>query len=250
MIKVEDWYVKECLATQVNGVDVFDVRMEKPDGMDMIHRMPRKVIEYRAAEYDIDPSTEEGKQQIFDIMLHEPFVEEDEDVVRRASTGNPRKDDPVNLWSAPSRAQARDAHLARIETAKRTKVNVVWDKNPARSGSPRKPKGPVVDSACRSFLDHPVDQEFMNMHKTIVRLTRHQLGAQVLPNNELPPRKTGGPTHLDDGIVRRNKVLEREAKGLPEEDDDQLTHAQAMLAGKREMVPSRKKKIKVRKRQR
>jgi len=210
---MEDWHVKE-VTTEMHesGEEVFVVRMEQPSGVDKIHKMPTKIIGYRAAEFDIDHTTEEGRAQIIDMALHEIHIDEDEAVVRRASLGIPRATDAVHLWNASSRAEARKARLKQVEEVKKQKVNIVWDKNPPR-GASRKlvAKAEEVDSSCSAFVDHQVDEEQFENHKKLVRWVRHKLGAQILPESELP-RVAAPKQHLDDGLQRRNEILRNEQR--------------------------------------
>lgn len=67
------------------------------------HVMPHDVLEWRAAEYGIDPS---DVDTLMDIVLAEPYLTEEEQ-----STG-------ANLADAATVQEAREAHLARCAKAK------------------------------------------------------------------------------------------------------------------------------------
>jgi hypothetical protein len=72
--------------------------------------MPQTILEWRAAEYGIDPTDTET---LLDIVLHEPHLpmdepDEDEPQAMRYAQGGP------TLWEADSTTKARDAHLERV----------------------------------------------------------------------------------------------------------------------------------------
>ncbi|MCX4813695.1 hypothetical protein OG601_24150 [Streptomyces sp. NBC_01239] len=107
------------------------VRFVKPDGNGHHYIFPQDTLVSRAAEYDIDPM---DVDTLLDIVLHEQFVNPDDDDKVTAGMRSPalknqgkfRKGDlmPTNLFNAPTIEHARDAHLARIDYAKKNKVQV------------------------------------------------------------------------------------------------------------------------------
>ncbi|MFF4552702.1 hypothetical protein [Streptomyces sp. NPDC001422] len=113
------------------------VDMIKPDGTGHRHVFPKVTLEYRAAEYDIDPT---AVDQLLDIVLHEPYAPHPDDPLKGedpaaeagllspalVSRGAARKGDliPTTLYTAPDAATAREAHLLRIEHGKANNVRV------------------------------------------------------------------------------------------------------------------------------
>lgn len=106
-----------------------------------LHAFPKATLDYRAAEYDLDP---DDTDLLLDVILHERFIPDPTDprnfdsdpaaraghVVQlpagargvRAAAGRPV---PAWLGNADTIAQARAAHLARIEHVKTTVARVV-----------------------------------------------------------------------------------------------------------------------------
>ena len=86
--------------------DVIDVQreMELADGSIIRgkHAFPVDTLEWRAAEYGIDPA---DLDTLLDIVLHEPFL------------GEPDQPDML-LYDAPTVEEARAYHLARIDAVK------------------------------------------------------------------------------------------------------------------------------------
>lgn len=105
----EKWTVQEVRARVVGGAPCWQVRMIRPDGMPCVHVMPQNILEWRAAEYGIDPV---DTDTLLEIVLHEPHMlvtEETEDQPARYA------DDGPALKEAVSTAAARTAHLARVK---------------------------------------------------------------------------------------------------------------------------------------
>ncbi|MER5750613.1 hypothetical protein [Streptomyces sp. NPDC002088] len=104
----EKWTVQEVRARQVDGTPCWQVRVLRADGQPHVHVMPQDVLEWRAAEYGIDPT---DTDTLLEIVLHEPHMaltEETEDEPARYAAG------PA-LWEADSTATARTAHLDRVK---------------------------------------------------------------------------------------------------------------------------------------
>lgn len=86
-----------------NGVNLLTVTMDlvQDDGTVIpgTHTFPEDTMEWRAAEYGIDPA---DLDTLLDIVLHEPHLPDD--------------DQPeLSLHNAPTIDAARDRHLARIK---------------------------------------------------------------------------------------------------------------------------------------
>lgn len=103
----------------------FYVTRRVPDGTLHTHVFPQAAFEWRAAEYGLDDPAE-----ILDVILHErlrPRKNHDD----RVSLATPAKktakaeaDEPVDLWTAKSTSEARDAHRAAIAAVK-SKTRIV-----------------------------------------------------------------------------------------------------------------------------
>lgn len=104
----EKWTIQEAAARNVDGTPCWQVRMLRADGRTIAHLMPQQTLEWRAAEYGIDP---EDVDTLLEIVLHEPHMaltDEAEDEPARYATG------PA-LWEADSTTTARVAHLRRVQ---------------------------------------------------------------------------------------------------------------------------------------
>lgn len=94
-------------------VDCCRVITRAADGHGLTHVFPKAALEWRAAEYGIDPA---DVDTLLDIVLHEQLLDDEE-----AATIGP------DLFEAPSTERARQAHLARIEACKRGRERIVLD---------------------------------------------------------------------------------------------------------------------------
>jgi hypothetical protein len=68
---------------------------------------PTDVFETRAAEYDIDMSTDKGWDDVLHVVFYERYLDDDPDE---------QLADPDNLFNAPTVAEARKALLNRVKT--------------------------------------------------------------------------------------------------------------------------------------
>lgn len=85
--------------------DLFAVRRADADGNEMyVHVFPKDTLEWRAAEYGIDP---DDFDTLLSIVLYEPLLSS-HDV-----------DHPKHLFNAGSIAEARDYHLGQINAVRK-----------------------------------------------------------------------------------------------------------------------------------
>lgn len=82
------------------------VSVRGPGGMQYEHAFPLATLEWRAAEYGIDPA---DIDTLLHVILHEPHLTAPEE-----NGGGPRDKSPT-LWEATSTAQAHAAHMKRIQ---------------------------------------------------------------------------------------------------------------------------------------
>ncbi|WP_435279346.1 hypothetical protein [Streptomyces sp. 1222.5] len=80
------------------------------DGHGLTHVFPKSTLEWRAAEYGIDPADVDA---LLDVILHERFVDDEQPGVAARS-----------LAQAASTGDARRAHLARIAALKKDRERV------------------------------------------------------------------------------------------------------------------------------
>lgn len=98
----------EFMAAEDDGLGHWSVKFKRTndDGSeeDGTHVFPHDILEWRAAEYGIDPA---NKELLLDIVLAEPYLTEDD------WNGSP------NIYDGKSTiAEARDAHISRCKKAK------------------------------------------------------------------------------------------------------------------------------------
>ncbi|MQY07746.1 hypothetical protein [Actinomadura macrotermitis] len=130
----------------VGQVECWRVAYRRPDGGLTGYVFPVETLEWRAAEYGIDPA---DVTTLLDIVLHEPFIPDPTDpasfagdaaaakgmtVPAAASGDRVAEGDPVPVWlyNAETIEQARAAHLARVAAVKRDRVRVA---TAARTGA-------------------------------------------------------------------------------------------------------------------
>lgn len=116
-------------------IECWAVAMTRPDGAKHGYVFPKFTFEQRAAEYGFDPADIET---LLDVVMHEQFVHspggEIEDAAAAqgmlspalVSNGMARKGQmvPTDLFNAPTIKHAREAHLARVAHAKKTRGRV------------------------------------------------------------------------------------------------------------------------------
>lgn len=82
----------------IGETEVWRVLIRNAAGSDGVtHIFPKHTLDWRAAEYGIDPA---DVDTLLDVILHEPHM--------------PEADGP-DLWTADNTGHARVAHLARVE---------------------------------------------------------------------------------------------------------------------------------------
>lgn len=86
---------------------LYDVTLDDGTVTGHGHSIPKETLEWRAAEYGLDPQTE--FETILDVVLAEPYIAADEQV--GSVVGE-------ELYDAPDIATARARHLARCARAK------------------------------------------------------------------------------------------------------------------------------------
>lgn len=104
----ETWTVGETTARQVGGTPCWQVSLVRPDGSTLIHLMPANTLDWRAAEFGIDPT---DVDTLLEVVLHEPHMPMTDDPEK----GPQFTDGGPDLWTADNTDTAREAHLARVQ---------------------------------------------------------------------------------------------------------------------------------------
>lgn len=127
------------------GMELWRVRLQRPDGSFREHIFPKMTLDARAAEYGIDPA---DVDVILDVILHEPFIAHPGDprnyaddpaakaghrvktanAIGVAKKGQEAPDVPAWLFNADSVSQAREAHLLRVAYCRKNTVRIVAQK--------------------------------------------------------------------------------------------------------------------------
>lgn len=173
------------------------------DGHTYRHAMPKSVIEWRAAEYGMDHTTPAGRQQIIDLVLHEPFMPAiDPQVLHRNSKGKRLSTDEVHLYNAPTRDLARNAHLSKLETTKANIAQVIWPQ--AGTVTSLQARGPMVHPMLQGILDHQPDQAGVESKTGMVTSIRVDLGLEPKP---APVQQPASNSYFNQAIQDRMTVV-------------------------------------------
>lgn len=86
--------------------------LTRPDGLPHRQTFPVDTLEWRAAEYDIDPA---DTDTLLDMVLSEPFLDPDPD------------DPALSLFDAPDIEQARAHHLKKVAKVQVDKDPKAWE---------------------------------------------------------------------------------------------------------------------------
>jgi hypothetical protein len=184
------------------GRDLWHITYQSTGGELRHHVFPKSTLDWRAAEYGIDPS---DTATLLDIVLHEPFVPNPDDPVtgtddpaaaaglvspapsisRSVLSGDLIPLVPTTLYTAESVEQAREAHLLRIQHAKTSRARISAPKGRQDPLAPIRQRG--VDPERVAVLADQVD-----------RLRRRLKGERV-------PDRDALSLPQDDALARRAK---------------------------------------------
>lgn len=166
---------------------------------------PKDTVEWRAAEYDMDASTPEGREAILDIILHEPHmpptIRPPEPMAKGRMLAMQRAKDEVHLYNAPTRAAAREAHLERVAKVKQNTYRVEWPKRAEKL----KNSSDEPEDIKQRVLAHEPNPEGIKEKFGIVMLQRAKLGLEKMPpgvERHRPP--------MDQAIIRQNRAIAQE----------------------------------------
>ncbi|WP_328494098.1 hypothetical protein OHS59_16185 [Streptomyces sp. NBC_00414] len=110
------------------GKEFWLVTMSLSGGLEHQHIFPIEALEWRAAEYGIDPA---DVDTLLDLILHEseipdPAQNRDDAALRKGWVTSTDSDaEPVTLFRCASASEARTAHMLRVKDVKQNKVCVV-----------------------------------------------------------------------------------------------------------------------------
>lgn len=187
------------------GMNFWGIAHPGVDNEGHIMYFPLDTVEWRAAEYDLDASTPEAREDIYDMIIHEFFVPRTAlKTLKQNAKGIWVNEDAVHLYNAPTKANALEAHRERLGKVKQSIIDVRW---PDR-GKPfqKNPAGQV--SMRQRLCDHQPDGESIEAKRAHVWKTRVALGLEkpaiVIPMERSVP---WDPT-LEKAVSNR-KVIER-----------------------------------------
>lgn len=159
------------------------------------HLLPADIFESRAAEYGIDPTTDEGWEDI----LHMVFVPVSD------SRAIPEKiEDPDFLYNAPTIEHARKAHLRTIRKAlgsrKLRGVPGVSEHRLLINEATRIAHSDAEDPIEFIKRTAPMSEEHIRVKQEYVRRHRHKVKARRLG---LDPNRAYSPAELEQHAKRR-----------------------------------------------
>jgi hypothetical protein len=148
--------IEQVYETAGNSADWWVVVMVDESGGRNNHAFPKDTLLWRAAEYGIDPA---DTATLLDIILHEPYIQDpaiaDPPAAAAIRTTVAGKRVPTTLATARTQADARTAHLARIEHVKANVRRIT------------SPQGKGVTDPLDLIRSHPVDQgRLAEIHET------------------------------------------------------------------------------------
>ncbi|MFE9391715.1 hypothetical protein [Streptomyces sp. NPDC006784] len=183
----EDWTITESGTKETtHGTEVYLVK-EDSLGERQYHSFPMETLEWRAAEYGIDPT---DFDTLIDVIAHEPYLDDPSDpaaVLADPATARgfvspavepragiaPLELVPTTLLNAESVELARGAHLERIAHVKQTRARVTRGKAKAK-GKTADPCAPVA-AAWAEFMDRGE----IDAKRAIVDRTRRKAAASA-----------------------------------------------------------------------
>lgn len=138
---------------------IYDVTFDNNSTTEHGHSIPKDTLEWRAAEYDLDPTTE--FETILDIVLTEPYIAPEDRVVGEG------------LHDAPDITMARTQHINRCAKAKlKHRISTRQQTGQARNG---KAAPHPLDMIRNDAIIDPVVVEIKKEH---VRRTRAEHGVR------------------------------------------------------------------------
>ncbi|MFC6884678.1 MULTISPECIES: hypothetical protein [Actinomadura] len=126
----DEYRVTAVEETAIGTTPCWMVTLVRPDGGRSGHVFPKSTLEWRAAEYGIDPDDIEA---LLDIVLHEPYLPDPGPTPEGARGAGAAPAAVPNVQAAAGDLaavrRARAVHLERIAGLKRTGVRVVQDED-------------------------------------------------------------------------------------------------------------------------
>lgn len=101
-----------------SGVDCWQVITRAADGHGLTHLFPKATLEWRAAEFGIDPDDVDA---LLDAVLHEAFIDDVED--------GPATD----ILAARNTSEAQQSHAVRIAAVKASREQIDLDRKSGKT---------------------------------------------------------------------------------------------------------------------
>jgi hypothetical protein len=220
----DQWNILKVEQHLISGQEVWAVDRQRQGDKDFKrHYFPNSTIEWRAAEYDLDHTTPEGRADILDIVLHEPFIARLNPQITppKPKTINGRlmmvseRAEEVHLYNAPTKGDALKAHRDRVARVKQ-QVAQVGASELARTL--RKSSNEPA-SMLQAIIDWLPDDDRVAEKRMAVFIQRAKMGLEVMPARVVKPRL------FDPSIVEQSKQIKLEiarsnknasAEGAPE----------------------------------
>ncbi|MFG1709250.1 hypothetical protein ACFLIM_39270 [Nonomuraea sp. M3C6] len=105
---------------------LWGVATVRPDGGRILHTFPHSTLEWRAAEYGIDPA---DSDTLLDVILHEPYLPNEDDPLAQIDPATSKllaevRGLPTCWTPGVPDAERLQAHLARMQAVKRHRVRL------------------------------------------------------------------------------------------------------------------------------
>lgn len=167
---------------------VYDVTHDNGFATEHGHSIPKETLEWRAAEYKLDPTTE--FETILDIVLAEPFVAPEEQVGSVAG---------MELIDAPDIETAKAHHVSRCARAK-LKHRIVTRK---AAGAKALKAGEIANPLDMIRTDAVIDPTVVAVKAEHVRRTRQEHGERRVENGNGRAERLAKELNIDLDRVKR-----------------------------------------------
>lgn len=206
----DQWDVFNVEQHLISGQEVWAVDRRKRGEKDFHrHYFPNSTMEWRAAEYDLDHTTVEGRADILDMILHEPFIAKLNPQLKspKPKVVNGRVmmvmeagPDDLHLWNAPTKAKALGAHRDRLARVKQevAQVGVTALARTLRKTSDE------PESVLQAIIDWLPDDSRVAEKRMAIFEQRAKMGLEVMTPREIKPKV------FDLAIIEQSKQIKLE----------------------------------------
>lgn len=201
------WEVFNLEEHEINGTECWVIDHRRQGDARFTRTVfPKATLEWRAAEYDMDGSTPEGRAEILDLIMHEfympPIMQPPVPTGKGRMFSGATQKQEVHLYNAATKAEAREAHLERVAKVKREVAHIQWPE-PAKKAS-------ALSEAAPSMLDDIISRELdpksIRDKKAFVHKQRQKRGLEPITEevNSRRPVPNESTVLQSEAIARDN----------------------------------------------